>query len=549
MIMPMDHDSHPQQNPHDHAGRPVPPPLVESMIADNRPRRTRQGNPVVAPDPGTPGSRRLALLAAVVLAGLAIVWQNIGHDRQQQVVQAPPPEAPAAQAADQPAPGGMTDIMARALLRVRGLVANQPESDLANFVKMVADTETTDADRVRTTIFAAEYLGPEAALERIAEQRAELLSRETPPMPDSEAEPQPDQGTVSGASNRDLIRAELDALEVIYTRGPEALDDAAREQLADRYGRLGAFVLSYSQAESVRNRIIGGPWPLVMFGLGVACLVGLGLLAGLGLLIWGVIWFTGRRRTMAMPVPLPGGSVMLEVYALFVGLFALMAIGSSIADAHAPERFMPLIGLFQLVGQWGLLLVVLWPVLRGMPVSTWRHAMGLHKGQGVGREMGVGLLVYLAFIPIYLIGVLVTVVLMSLWNLFRTRVLGAGEDAVPVNNPVVEMVGSGDLFTIVLVFLLATIWAPLAEELVFRGALFRHLRARLHWVAAGLVSALLFAYLHSYGPLMVAPLVVLGFAFAFMREWRGSIIAPMFAHFLHNFTMLVIIITAFAVLG
>jgi membrane protease YdiL (CAAX protease family) len=31
--------------------------------------------------------------------------------------------------------------------------------------------------------------------------------------------------------------------------------------------------------------------------------------------------------------------------------------------------------------------------------------------------------------------------------------------------------------------------------------------------------------------------------FAFMREWRGSIIAPMTAHFLHNFTMLTIALT------
>lgn len=551
MIMLMDHDPSPMRDPRSQSDGAGAPPLVVSMITDTRPRRTRRGNPVVGPDPGTPGSRRLALLAAVVLAGIAIVWQNLGHDRQQRLIQAPPPGAPAAQAADEPAPGGMTDILARAMLRVRGVLANQPESEKQELVRMVADTESTDADGVRTAIFAAEYLGPDAALERIAEQRADLLARETPPPPDPDDGDGEEVEPLSEADRADigLIRAELDAVETIYTEGPGALTDDQREQLKTRYGELGAFALTHGEAESRRNDIIGGPWPLLLFGLGVAALVGFGFLAGLGLLVWGMVWFAGRRRAMAMPVPEPGGSVMLEVYALFVGLFAVLAIGSAVAEAHAGEAAMAFVGLFQLGAQWALLLLVLWPLLRGMPVSLWRQALGLHRGRGVGRELGWGLLAYLAFIPVYFAGVAFTVLVMALWNLFRTRVLGVGGEPEPPSNPIVDLVGSGDPFVLVLVFLLATVWAPLAEELVFRGALFRHLRARMHWVAAGLVTALLFAYLHSYGPLMVAPLVVLGFAFAFMREWRGSIIAPMFAHFLHNFTMLVILITAFSIMG
>ena len=100
MIMPMDHDPSPLRDPRPQGNNAGAPPLVVSMITDNRPRRTRRGNPVVGPDPGTPGSRRLALLAAVLLAGIAIVWQNLGHDRQQRLIRAPAPEAPAAQAAE-----------------------------------------------------------------------------------------------------------------------------------------------------------------------------------------------------------------------------------------------------------------------------------------------------------------------------------------------------------------------------------------------------------------------------------------------------------------
>src|SRR5690606_17556969 len=65
-------------------------PLVDSMTAQERPRFTRRGNPIVPPDPGTPGSRLLAILAAVLLAGIVIVWQNMGPDRQQDLINAPP---------------------------------------------------------------------------------------------------------------------------------------------------------------------------------------------------------------------------------------------------------------------------------------------------------------------------------------------------------------------------------------------------------------------------------------------------------------------------
>jgi membrane protease YdiL (CAAX protease family) len=38
---------------------------------------------------------------------------------------------------------------------------------------------------------------------------------------------------------------------------------------------------------------------------------------------------------------------------------------------------------------------------------------------------------------------------------------------------------------------------------------------------------------------------MLGFGFAMMREWRGSLIAPMVAHFLHNATIMTFAILFF----
>jgi membrane protease YdiL (CAAX protease family) len=41
---------------------------------------------------------------------------------------------------------------------------------------------------------------------------------------------------------------------------------------------------------------------------------------------------------------------------------------------------------------------------------------------------------------------------------------------------------------------------------------------------------------------------MLGFGFALMREWRGSLIAPIVAHFMHNATVFTILLLLFSVL-
>lgn len=560
MMMPMD-----PRNPHSsRSGQTpgVPSPLIDSMTM--RPaRRTRRGNPVVPPDPGTARSRLVAVLLSIVLGGTAIVWQNLGHDRQQVLINAPPP-APIVELADEPAPGGMTTMLAKVYLRLEPVLKADPNAG-AQIADILDTFAATDADRVRGVIADAEFVGPDSALRRIDALEREILTR--PPGDDisDDAAPSADgggEGIVGGADGADaaldareasnardaLVLDELRILRTIYTRGPGALDDESRERMIDRYGDLGRFALSWGQPEPDRRAILGAAWPVFVLGLVLLLLFGLGLLAGFGVLVWGIAWYTSPRTTMRCPRPEPGGSVLLETYALFVGCFALMAIGTTIAEAYAPAGVRDVVRVVQLPAQWLLLLTVFWPLARGMNRRAWRQAVGLTRGAGVAREMGCGALVYLACLPLYLAGALVTVVLMILWEMARER-MGIDVDPAPVSNPIIDMLGSGDPLVVIMIFTLATVWAPITEELIFRGALYRHFRGRVHWVLAALGTALLFAYMHSYGPLMVAPLVALGFMFAFMREWRGSIIASMTAHFLHNFTLLTMVLVMLGVVG
>src|SRR5262249_39913843 len=95
----------------------------------------------------------------------------------------------------------------------------------------------------------------------------------------------------------------------------------------------------------------------------------------------------------------------------------------------------------------------------------------------------------------------------------------------------------------------AAVAAPIVEETMFRGVLYRHLReATGRWgrvwavLVSGLVGSFVFAATHPQGWLAVPPLMALALAFALAREWRGSLPAPMVAHGLHNLVLLVLLL-------
>jgi membrane protease YdiL (CAAX protease family) len=80
---------------------------------------------------------------------------------------------------------------------------------------------------------------------------------------------------------------------------------------------------------------------------------------------------------------------------------------------------------------------------------------------------------------------------------------------------------------------LATVIAPLTEELVFRAGLFRFLRSRLPRGLALIIPAVVFALLHG-NLVAVVPLCALGAFFAIAYEQTGRISVPIIAHALFN---------------
>jgi membrane protease YdiL (CAAX protease family) len=109
------------------------------------------------------------------------------------------------------------------------------------------------------------------------------------------------------------------------------------------------------------------------------------------------------------------------------------------------------------------------------------------------------------------------------------------------SHPIVQVLVHGDAWVWLQILLVASVLAPLVEETMFRGVLYRHLRDLTgRWgrlvsilVSASLVS-FIFAVIHPQGWAGVPVLMGLAFSFALVREWRGSLLPAMVAHGLNN---------------
>ena len=261
---------------------------------------------------------------------------------------------------------------------------------------------------------------------------------------------------------------------------------------------------------------------LAVFG---GTLFGAFLFGGIGLVLLIVAGVKASNGTLRPAgVASPGAApVLLEAFALFLALFLVaQVLGWTI---HGAAQIIVMI----------LAVVVLmaWPLKRTeLSGKAVRQACGLYRGRGVIREAFAGVAGYLAILPLAALGLILTLVLTQVGEAVR------GEAVPPASHPIVGLMdgGWGEL---ALVFFLASILAPVIEEISFRGAFYGAVRHRWSFVASGLITGFIFAVIHPQGIFAVPPLMAVGFGLAMIREWRGSLIAPMVAHAINNSVLLV----------
>jgi membrane protease YdiL (CAAX protease family) len=348
-------------------------------------------------------------------------------------------------------------------------------------------------DRTRVAIIIGELAGKDAALERLDAM-----------------------GVVGGdqSTARDVA-----LLRTIYNDGPRALDERQREALIERHHWYGQLALTHGLPPNDPQRR-DAVAPAMRTVISAVVFVLAALLAGmLGfvLLIVGIVMLaTGKlKRQGADHAPgQPRHPALLETVAIFlVGL-----IGVSMLTAAIEQRFD-----FDATGLtiWLLPLVFFWPRLRGMSGGDLRAALGWHRGKGVFIEALCGVMGHFAGLPLLAVGLVFVIVFASF-----------GYEAA--HHPMIDELFGAGWADIVLLYILACVWAPLVEESLFRGAFYHHLRRPIGAVLAAAVTGFLFAVIHPQGVVAVPVLMSLGFTFAMIREWRGSLIGPMAAHAFNN---------------
>lgn len=487
--------------------------MIRAMSTYYSPAEPRV-RPVGPPDPGSPTAGRIAAILTILLM-LVVVGLNQFSGKET----ASKPTT-SQTSIEPPDAGDSFALTAKFLVRMVHSFGLDP-SMRQEVVTNLRSSARTDEDKVRLAMVAADLGGPEKGLKELDELK-----------------------NVKAPLNEDvgiLRRAyESDA----HVEGADA------QLLEDHHGWFGRLerTRGMPDADPKRAAVLAGAGKMVAFGL-VVGLVGLTAFLGAiaAVIAFIVLLSTGRLKPRFVP-PAPGGSVFMETVAVFVfGYLVLHLTLGLIAHRYSqsgepPAWLLPV----QLSAQWSLLVLPLWPLARGMSWSEFRQRLGWTSGRGVLREVGAGIVAYFAALPLFVVVIGVTVVIL-LVRALAYKWMNVQEPGPP-SNPIAELLGKGSTVALIMLYVLASVWAPIVEEAIFRGCLYRHLRSRLGVFAAALLSALTFGFMHGYSAILLGPVICLGFVFALMREWRGSLIASMTAHCMHNATLLAIAILALSAL-
>jgi membrane protease YdiL (CAAX protease family) len=315
----------------------------------------------------------------------------------------------------------------------------------------------------------------------------------------------------------DELEGNIAALKTIYESGPQALDEGQRQRLLKRHGFFGKLALTYKLPESdpLRREVVAaGKRTVLTFFAAFVIIIGLGA-TGLILLILGIVFLAIGKLIRHYVPSRDGSTVYVEMFAVylvsFVGLGLMIGMLGDEGSSSLSKTWLLSIVVPIAIG-YGL--------LRGQSWAQVRQALGLHGGKGVLIEAPLGIVGYIAGIPVVVIGFLITFALMRLSGSTASHPI----QDVPTDTPM----------QILALYGIASVWAPVIEEIMFRGALFNHMRQSWNWVVSASVVALIFAAIHPQGWTTIPVLGSIAIVLAGIREWRGSIIAPIVAHGFSN---------------
>lgn len=449
---------------------------------------------------------RASLIAAPMLVCLIIFFQWFTGDLSSRTLDKPLDTQVASERALDPTIAGIT-INAKIAVRVHHYQAEH--SDEYDF-EVTAGEIFDDADklaisrtdRFRAAIVIGELQGPQRAVERLTGLR-------------NEVEP--------GGALSNEIGWVLPRYEAAVARKP--VPDLPPEVVTAMKGRHGWFAdlaNAFGRDDSHPDRwyTIAGAERFFAFSdaQGVYQLATLLIGVVVAIAVAVAISRNGVENSDDPHVPT---TIYLQAFCISEFLFALyLMVYVFLLGVDSPLSIVVTEAL-----TWSSALGALYPLARGVKFRELLHDLGFIAPHGILKEVMMGAVGYLAGAPVVFIGVIVGSIV--------DDAIGVGEESA-AGIPYFESPMSGSWILIVLGTISSCIWAPLVEETMYRGCLYRWCRVRLTWIPTTLLTAAVFAAVHPYTIGGMINIFACGLVWGLLREWRGSLYAPIVAHALHN---------------
>jgi membrane protease YdiL (CAAX protease family) len=157
------------------------------------------------------------------------------------------------------------------------------------------------------------------------------------------------------------------------------------------------------------------------------------------------------------------------------------------------------------------------------PLRQYLAISALRLG-GVGRSIGIGLAAYVVF-----------VILLGVLEVLRSS--GVEVAPTPAPAPTKIVIDTAMIMSLAAYWFVLVVAAPIAEEMLFRGLLYRGLEAKVGAIATIMITSILFGMVHYLGfgwPRAVAT-GCLGLLFGVIRWRTGNTTAAMATHATINF--------------
>lgn len=329
-----------------------------------------------------------------------------------------------------------------------------------------------------------------------------------------------------------------------------ALTSNDRDVLQNDLGWFGELALTpRSVADTAAREAVLRPARRIIFlafgAMGFFALLGFGGL--IGLIIMLVFAARGRLPSGLSTRGIAPHGIYAETFSIWLVLFLLLQLPAGMIAARHPEHGL----IIMFVAFMCSLLAMIWPRVRGISWHAAREDVGLTWGRRPLLEPFVGLAGYPMAMPMIAIGVVLMFVLMVIQGMIQgVSTDPLAPDGAPAH-PIIMEVAHGGMWQAAQLLLVAAVAAPIVEEIMFRGVLYRHLRdATRHTgfmvsvIASTLLNTFIFAIIHPQGWVAAPALMSLAVMFTILREWRGTVVPAIITHAVWNGVVMTLLIVA-----